>query len=64
MKIFAMDDSKRTIDSEDYKKSCMNYQFNMLENRLTTIRKSNTAYCMDRRKEKTMAKRKTSRIFI
>ena len=34
MKIFAMDDYIRTINSEDYKKASMNYQFNMLENRL------------------------------
>ncbi len=34
MKIFAMDDYTRIINSEFYKKACMNYQFNMLENRL------------------------------
>ena len=37
MKIFAMDDYKRTINSNDYKKASMNYQFNMLENRLIKI---------------------------
>lgn len=35
MKIFAMDDWKRTINSDDYKIASMNYKFNMLENRLT-----------------------------
>ena len=34
MKIFAMDDYKRTINSNAYKKASMNYKFNMLENRL------------------------------
>lgn len=34
MKIFAIDDYTRITNSELYKKSCMNYQFNMLENRL------------------------------
>ena len=34
MKIFAMDDYKRVINSEDYTKASMNYQFNMLENNL------------------------------
>lgn len=35
MKIFAMDDYIRTINSEAYKNASMNYQFNMLENSLT-----------------------------
>lgn len=35
MKIFAMDDHKRVINSKAYKKASMNYQFNMLENNLT-----------------------------
>lgn len=34
MKIFAIDDYTRIISSKLYKASCMNYQFNMLENRL------------------------------
>lgn len=34
MKIFAIDDYTRIVNSELYKKSCMNYQFNMLENKL------------------------------
>ena len=38
MKIFAMDDYKRVINSEAYKKACMNYQFNMLENKFTEFR--------------------------
>lgn len=38
MKIFAMDDYKRVINSEDYKRACMNYQFNMLENRFTEFK--------------------------
>lgn len=37
MKIFAMDDHIRTINSEDYKKASMNYQFNMLENNFTSL---------------------------
>lgn len=37
MKIFAMDDHIRTINSEDYKKASMNYQFNMLENNFTSF---------------------------
>lgn len=39
MKIFAMDDHKRVINSEAYKKASMNYQFNMLENNLTEFGK-------------------------
>lgn len=37
MKIFAMDDHIRVINSEAYKKACMNYQFNMLENNFTNF---------------------------
>ncbi len=37
MKIFAMDDHIRVINSEDYKKACINYQFNMLENNFTNF---------------------------
>lgn len=40
MKIFAMDDHIRTINSIDYKKACMNYKFNMLENRLVKFSKT------------------------
>lgn len=35
MKIFAIDDYKKIVNSEAYKKASMNYKFNMLENRLT-----------------------------
>lgn len=37
MKIFAMDDHIRTINSEAYKKASMNYKFNMLENNFTSF---------------------------
>lgn len=35
MKIFAIDDYKKIVNSDTYKKASMNYKFNMLENRLT-----------------------------
>lgn len=37
MKIFAMDDHIRTINSKAYKKASMNYKFNMLENNFTSF---------------------------
>lgn len=37
MKFFAMDDYIKVINSNDYKKACMNCQFNMLENRLASL---------------------------
>lgn len=37
MKIFAVDDYAKVINSSDYKRACTNCQFNMLENRLTNL---------------------------
>ncbi|MCI8587592.1 MAG: hypothetical protein HFJ49_03145 [Clostridia bacterium] len=37
MKIFAIDDYKKIVNSEDYKKACMNYKFNMLENKIEKL---------------------------